>query len=188
MKVLSIIFTLLIAISGKSQNINAITEAEDWAMQMSTPSRDSLDKYCALEIKYIERRQKNNLNECDLYYLNERLYSGWACAIIAGNRHKYRYEQFDSGKMIRRIAYYDNGQVDADFRMKSCKNYGPSRMWLYDGKMYIDEFYISPGVKHGIQKQWHDNGVLARESKFEKGKLLFEKRFDRNGKEISQTN
>jgi antitoxin component YwqK of YwqJK toxin-antitoxin module len=43
------------------------------------------------------------------------------------------------------------------------------------------QYYDPPGVKKGIQKQWHDNGVLARESKYEYGKLFYQKKFDRKG-------
>ena len=158
----------------------------DLALQLDTPRKDSLDKCCNIEIKEMIRKQKDSLNGCDLYYFQNELYTGWACEIIPDYRHKYRYEQFVNGKMIRRIGYYDNGQLDADFRMKNCKNYGPSRMWLYDGKMYIDEFYIAPGVKHGIQKRWYDNGVLAKESKVENGKIVYEKKYDRSGNFITK--
>ncbi len=153
----------------------------EWALKLDTPQKDSLDRWCSNEIVDIVRKLKDSLNGCDLYYLKGSLYTGWACEVIPDNVHKYRYEQFENGKMIRRIAYYDNGQLDADFRMKNCKNFGPSRMWMRDGKMYIDNYYISPGIMHGFQKRWYDNGVLAKESNFDAGKLIYEKAYDRNG-------
>ena len=88
--------------------------------------------------------------------------------------------------MIRRTAYYDNGQIDSDFRQKDCKNYGPSRMWLYDGNLYIDEFYIAPGIRHGIQRQFHANGTLARETKMDNGKVIYQKQFDYEGNQIPE--
>jgi antitoxin component YwqK of YwqJK toxin-antitoxin module len=121
-----------------------------------------------------------------MYYLTGNPYSGWSCSILSNNIHRYRYEQYENGVMIRRIGYYDNGNIDADFRMKNCKNYGPSRMWRYESGMYIDEFYSEPGVPNGIHRRWHDNGMLAREALYENGILLTEKEFDRNGKLITK--
>jgi hypothetical protein len=186
MKLVYIIFPVLIAFNScKGQENQPEKEEVDWALQLDYPTKDSLDKFCNVGIKEIQRIQKDALDGCDLYYFKEALYTGWACEIIPNNRHKYRYEQFKNGRMIRRISYYDNGKIDGDFRMKNCKNYGPSRMWLYNGNMYIDEFYISPGIKHGIQKQWHDNGALAKESRFDNGKLIYQKKFNRNGSLIN---
>lgn len=145
-----------------------------------SPPKDSLDAWCTLDAELLERIVKHDTIHCDLYYLNGELFTGWACLTLEGP-HKFRYGQYVNGKMIRRIAYYDNGQIDGDFRLKDCKNYGPSRMWLYNGKPYIDEYYNPEGVKQGIQKQWHDNGNLAREAKYVNDSLIYEKRYNRQG-------
>lgn len=189
MKIFYILVLLILfcnSCSAQEQENKSEKNQEHWALKMEYPTKDSLDQFCGVEIKEVQRIQKKHSDGCDLYYYKDTLYTGWACEIIPDNRHKYRYEQFENGKMIRRISYYDNGQIDADFRMKNCKNYGPSRMWLYNGEMYIDEFYIAPGIKHGTQKQWHSNGVLAKESHFLNGSLLYEKYFDRKGSPISK--
>lgn len=153
----------------------------DWAMRIDSPSKDSLDQLCSVDIKDIVRIQKDSLNPCDLYYYQGQLLTGWGCEIIPNHPHKFRFEGFEKGRMIWRVSYYDNGQIDGDFRMKDCKNYGPSRMWLYNGDLYIDEFYAAPGIKHGVQRQWHSNGVLARESLYDNGTQIQQKTYDRNG-------
>ena len=84
--------------------------------------------------------------------------------------------------MVWRIGYYVTGKIDVDFRIKNCKNYGPSRMWFEEGGMYLDEFFIKPGIKHGIHRRWYDNQTLAREAKYNMGNLLYEKEYKRNGK------
>lgn len=152
-----------------------------------TPPRDSLEIWCTVEADLLTRVRKEQQDGCDLYYLGDVLYTGWACQMYAGTEHKYRYTQFEQGKLVWQIGYYDSGQLDADFRMQDCKNSGSSRMWLADGSLYIDEYYSPPGIKQGVQKQWHANTVLAREAEYESGKLVYEERYDTSGNLIGRT-
>ena len=65
--------------------------------------------------------------------------------------------------------------------MKDGKSLGSSRMWSEDGNPYIDEYFIEPGLAHGIQKRWHANRVLARETFFEYGKMIYELLYNEAG-------
>jgi hypothetical protein len=157
---------------------------KEWQLELLTIKKDSLDKLCTIHSDKLIRVAKSATSMCDKYYYRDKVFSGWACSVLHDNKHRYRYELYEAGIMVRRIGYYDNGLVDVDFRMKDCENYGPSRMWRDDGGMYIDEYYSEPGVKDGLHKRWHNNGVIAREAKYEKGMMIYEKLFDSSGRPI----
>lgn len=184
-----ILLSLLIGFASchaQSPHADTVTRFSDWRLDPYSPALDTLKSRCSISSETLTRVQKNDTVHCDLYYLNGKLFTGWACEIFRENKHTFRFELYEAGMMIRRIGYYDNGRLDFDFRMKDCKNYGPSRMWLYDDGMYLDEFYAEPGVKHGIHKRWHNNGILAREAKYDNGVPQYDKVYDRAGQLISE--
>lgn len=184
-KILVLIISIAVFSSCNGQmNENQIHPTEEWELALSTPTKDSLDGWCQVHADSLVRIHLSDISSCEVYFLQEKTFTGWACSVLPDNRHKYRYEQFENGIMIRRIGYYDNGQVDADFRLRNCQNYGPSRMWLYHGGLYIDEYFSKPGVKHGVHKRWYANGQLAREAKYEDGSLIYERLFDSTGKSL----
>ncbi len=184
-----VLCTVLMMVACQGQSSLDSSGSGEWEMDPSTPSQDSLDSWCTTELGHLTRLSVSGeaSTDCAVYHLNGEPFTGWACEVLAENSHKFRYERFESGRRIWRIGYYDNGQIDADFRMRDCQNYGPSRMWLSDGGMYIDEFYSKPGIKHGIHRRWHGNGVLAREVKYQNGLLVYEKQFDQEGNLLDKT-
>lgn len=169
---------VLIACSGSKVQ-------SDSAFNPHTPLQDSLVKWFTVNADSLDRSIAANENECDLYYLGGDLFAGWAQQVFEDTDHRYRYLKFEEGKMVWQIGYYSNGTLGHDFRMKNCANYGPSRMWRADGTPYIEGFYSPPGVKHGIQRRWFDNGVLAMEAEYDHGSLKYEKTYDEAGNPVS---
>lgn len=43
------------------------------------------------------------------------------------------------------------------------------------------DYYTDNGVKDGLQQKWHFSGVLAEEKEYEKGQLLRQKVYNKNG-------
>lgn len=147
-----------------------------------SPSRDSLESLCTVDMGELKRKFKMlNAKSHTRYYLNDELFTGWACLTDPENEHKYRYAQYDSGQLIRQIGYYANGQIDHEFSMKGERRIGRERMWMIDGHLSLDQYYSAPGEMHGYQKGWHSNHVLAREALFDSGTFIYKKSFDENG-------
>ncbi|MDX1409326.1 MAG: hypothetical protein R3330_14365, partial [Saprospiraceae bacterium] len=137
--------------------------------------------WCAVPLQTLTRQVAAGKSGQDLYLDDDKLYSGWACRVFPGNDHRYRYIQLHNGEIIWQIGYYANGQRDHDFRLRDGRSIGHERMWMADGKPYILYYYSEPGKMHGLQRRWHDNGVLAWEAWYEHGHEISARHFDRNG-------
>ena len=146
-----------------------------------TPTQDSLEKWCSVDENKLVRVHKGDSLPFHKYYLNNKLYTGWACEVRINNHHKYHYSQYENGEMVGRVGYYANGQVDMDFLSRNGNNVGSARMWNTDGSLYIDTFFTEDGKLDGLQWRWYKNGVVARKALFDKGELIYELLYDSNG-------
>ena len=166
---------------GVRQSISDINE------DIKTLPKDSLDVYCSINIQQLKRVVKTDTNRYDKYLLNNDLFTGWACQVFNDIEHQYRYMLIQDGQLVRQIGYFENGQLDHDFRIKNGKNQGSSRMWRSDGLPYIEEYYNQFGNMDGIQKRWHAGKVLAREALYKNGTLIYDICYDQNGNVTKQT-
>lgn len=164
----------------------ASTHSEDPRKPL-TPSRDSLEQLCQVELEWLHRVQKQEPEGMDLYYLADSLYSGWACHYNPDHDHQFRYAQYIQGQLVWQIGYYANGVLDHDFRIHHGKSSGSERMWMADGSPYIDYYYSPVGVKHDYHRRWHSNHQLAREALYYHGVLIYEHVFDPEGNLIEET-
>lgn len=146
-----------------------------------TPNITELEKLCTEELDAIERVKKEKPTGKNKYYLDGKLFTGWACSDDYDEEHQYRYSRFENGLLMRQIGYYSNGTLDHDFHMKEDKPFASQLMWRSDGNPYLEHYYSAPGVKDGYQRRWHANNKLAHEAKYEDGILIYENDFDENG-------
>lgn len=149
-----------------------------------TPSMEWLNSQKPFEAELIMRVPKSKSQFKDLYYKDQRLFTGWALKIFENDVHRYRYSQYKNGLLCWQIEYYDTGKLSHDFRMKDGKGFGSARMWFENGDPYIHTYCIEPGVQDGKQYRWAQGNVLLYEALYDHGTKIYEKEFDRNGKEI----
>ena len=146
-----------------------------------TLSRAQLEALCKVDLSEIERVKNTTPGEVNKFYFNGELYSGWACSNNMDDKHKYRYSEYIDGIMVRQIGYFDNGQVDHDFRMNKGRSVGQQRMWMRDGHLYVDNNYNEFGEMHGPQLRWYKNHQLARDGYYENGKMIYDIEYDQSG-------
>ncbi len=148
-----------------------------------TPPQELLEKVSTLNAEKLKTKQLEGEagRRVNFYYLEGIPFSGWAYQLFEGNKHRYRYTKFEEGLPVWQIGYFDNGQLDHDFHMKDGRNMGSARMWMRDGKPYIDTYFLEQGLMDGPQQRWHSNGQLARDAWFIRDSLVYEVLFDRDG-------
>ena len=151
----------------------------------STPKLDSLKKWCSINYADLTITPKSDLTKYDSFSFNNQPFSGWACQIFEDHAHRYRYTQFKDGKRLRLVAYYVNGVIDSDFYTDWSMGYGTERMWMADGKPYIESYFVAPGVMHGLQRRWFSNNKVAREALYNQGVLVYELEYNKEGNLIN---
>lgn len=151
-----------------------------------TPSQVALDALKPIEFHKLKelRVETSKGSFYRKYELESELYNGWALLIYKVNEHKYRYMKIEKGLVVWQIGFYDNGDLDLDFRGKDGVNYGIQRMWRKGGSKYIDTYFLEGAIQHGMQYRWAENNTLAEESKYENGSLIYRLQFDQHQKVI----
>ena len=171
------------------QNKNSIEQELKSIRSPYTPTPDSLNKFNPVNVSNLVKYQKNKSSEMDLYFMNDKQYTGWSYEVFPDSDHRYRYAEYKSGVLKWQITFFQNGKLSSDFHMneKTGKNLGSERMWHSDGSPYIDTYFSENGVEDGLQWRWHKNNELARKAFYKNGEMVFEQLFDINGKLIKQT-
>lgn len=162
-----------------------VAQADVVVFHPTTPAKDSLQKWCTIEFTDLEIVSKSDSRNYDSFSIQNHAFSGWACQIFEDNAHRYRFHQIENGRRIRQVYYYVNGVVDCDFYTDWSKGYNSERMWMADGKPYIENYFISPGVMHGLQRRWYSNNILAKEAVYNNGKLIYELEYIKSGELVS---
>ncbi len=179
------VIILIFSVSCKGQD-QGIPDKVPYGMHPETPSKTLLDKldrvdYDSLSITEEYAEEGKIIMH---FSLNGKPFNGWSSKVLDNTDHRYRYTKFEDGLVVWQIGYYDNGDLGHDFHMKDGRNYGSQRMWYKGGGLYIDTYFLLGGYEQGNQRAWHSNGVLSRDAFFEKGKLVYEVRFDGQGNVI----
>ena len=83
-------------------------------------------------------------------------------------------------------AWAPNGQIIRDCIKKNHDPTGPYKEWYNNGQIKIDGNYLEPSgpgvwVKDGMWKEWWENGIMNIDSKYDKGNVLYYKRWERDG-------
>ena len=147
------------------------------------PSQEVLDQLVSVPYQSLEVREdrSNPQKRIRTYYLDGELFSGWSKQIFLDSDHRYRYVKYENGIAVWQLGFYDNGNPDVDFHMKDAYNCGSQRMWLKEGSLYVDSYFLEGGIPHGKQMRWHFNGALARDALFNQGEVVYEVLFDQEG-------
>lgn len=176
--------TIIIIWACMSQGWAQITDIDPntfWMSVPSSPAQIELDHSCDVDASEI-RRKNNKINGgVDMYYVNDKAFSGWGCSVDPTNDHKYRYSLYKDGRLIWQVGYWANGQIDHDFRSKEGVSLGSQRMWMSDGWPYIENYYSAPEVKDGLWRRWFANHQIAYQAVFEEGQLIYEIEWDEGG-------
>jgi hypothetical protein len=153
MKCLLVVFFFLsVACSGQQADLENISRERN----PITPSQVELDALKPIEFNKLKelRVETSKGSFYRKYELESELYNGWALLIYKANEHKYRYMKIEKGLVVWQIGYYDNGDLDLDFRGKDGVNYGIQRMWRKGGTKYIDTYFLEGAIQHGMQYRW----------------------------------
>ena len=88
-----------------------------------------------------------------------------------------------NGKMQ---VWYENGQLEGEWNYKKGNINGEVKEWYESGKLRRsgEVIMIKQRVIMGGGKTWYENGQLQKEEKWEDGELIYEKCFNKKGKEI----
>ncbi len=127
------------------------------------------------------RHPKEDHTTLKVYLREGKPYYGWALQIFPDNEHRYRYIKLENGIVTWQIGYYDNGDLDFDFRMKDGKAFGSQRMWRKNQERYIENYFLEGGVQHGMQYRWFSGNRLAEEAEYNNGVLLYRKQYNEQG-------
>lgn len=149
-----------------------------------TIAQETLTMQCHKDASVLRRHIEPSKLIGALYYDGDTLFDGWACETFLDTDHRFRYTKYEKGKLVRQIGYFDNGQVDHDFSMMHGASFGSERMWCRDGKPYVLNYYIRPGIKHDYQRRWDGEGQLIFEAFFEEGKEIYSVELDGRGNVI----
>ena len=149
----------------------------------ATPSKESLDmlNLIPFEALNIEMRKSKGGNQIRIYTKDNMLFDGWTIQLFKDNEHRFRYTHYANGLADWQIGYFDNGELDHDFHMKNGMNCGSARMWQKGGCLYIDTYFLEGGINDGPAYAWYENCVLSRDALFDKDRMVYEVKFDREG-------
>ncbi len=150
-----------------------------------TPAQDSLRLLCGDNPLPLVKERKNDTTPYDLYYLDQKLFEGWAYEVFPDNHHRYRYSRYESGQRVRQITYFASGLLASDFHQEYGEP-GSARMWHRDGTPYINTYHNKNHDPDGLQWRWFKNGAVARKALFDNGKLIYELLYNMDGSLSSQ--
>lgn len=139
---------------------------------------------CKFGYEQLERKMNPSKGEADDYFYNGQRYSGCARANHPKNEQYFIY-WFEDGYVTLEKGYYYNGQLGREFNFEAGRRHGSHVMNYKDGQPYIQEFYKN-GKADSLHFRWHPDAQLAREAKYKKGKLKWEKIYDAQGKLIRE--
>lgn len=153
-----------------------------------TPSKESLDSLDLIpfETLVIENKSTEGSNHIKYYRKDSQLFNGWAIQIFNENEHRFRYTHYANDLADWQIGYFDNGELGHDFHMKDGMNCGSARMWYKGGCPYIQTYFLEGGIGDGIAYAWHENCILSRDVLFKNGSILYEVKFDQEGKVVEK--
>lgn len=77
--------------------------------------------------------------------------------------------------------YFENGNVASVVNFVNDKMEGDLKAYYPDGKLRIVAHYDN-GLVNGESSRYYQDGKIERIQKYEKGRLVYEKKFDENGK------
>ena len=97
----------------------------------------------------------------DIYYHDDKPYSGWA----------------------KEMSIYDSGQAKLLMRLKDGKRDGPSITWHENGQK-SGEGTLKDGRPHGLWMAWHENGQKALEGTFKDGEEVSVTYWNSTGEEV----
>ena len=167
---------------------NLATPKVPYEKNPKTPSKESLESLNLLpfEALNIEINNIEGGKHIKIYKKGSLLFNGWTIQLFKGNEHRFRYTHYTNGLADWQIGYFDNGELDHDFHMKDGVNCGSARMWQKGGCPYIDTYFLEGGIGDGPAYAWHVNCSLSRDALFDNDKLLYEVKFDAEGKIVAR--
>ncbi|TGN17715.1 membrane-binding protein [Leptospira idonii] len=77
---------------------------------------------------------------------------------------------------------YLNGQLAAEYFYRNGKSIGVHKGWYEDGKPRFEFSYDEEGLSDGDHWEWHEEGNPYRYGRFEKGNLIGQKVWRKDGK------
>jgi antitoxin component YwqK of YwqJK toxin-antitoxin module len=87
----------------------------------------------------------------------------------AGVLHKVFY--YTDGKLNGPYTfYYPDGQVERTGTFRNDVDYGPSKRYHANGKLYMEESYNEQGVQEGEVKIYDEQGILIKQEMMYNGK------------------
>jgi hypothetical protein len=183
------LFSLLVLLScchtNKPNETAVIKNAEVVVIHPASPSLDSLKKACLVSFTDLEISTKTADRNYDSFSFNQLAFSGWACQTFEGNAHKYKFNLNKNGKSIRKVAYFVNEKLDSDLYSDWSLGYSSERVWLADGNPYSENYFSTPGTMHGLQRKWFTTSVLAKETLYNHGVLVYEIAYNKKGEIIA---
>lgn len=187
-KLLLILLIPCLIFIGSCKTKSSIQQ-EDTSINIETvypksPQLDSLKIWCSISFTDLEITPKSESKNKDSFSYNNVAFEGWACQTFDDNAHRYRFYQIINGKVLRQVSYYVNGVLDSDFYMDWTQGHGTERMWMADGKPYIENYYSAPNTMHGLQRRWYSNNILAKEALYDKGVLIYLLEYNKQGELI----
>ena len=95
----------------------------------------------------------------------------------------YKINSLGKKEKIKEIAYYKNGNVEAEIDYKDGAVNGWARLYYESGKLHVEATYKN-NKTHGVRNAYHENGQRFCRAEYDNGKLLSRKNWDEQGKEI----
>jgi len=96
------------------------------------------------------------------------------------------YEYFDVSNIKAPIEngihtkYYKSGDLMSEIPYVNGKRHGQLKTYYKDGSNWIESFVVE-GKQHGTRKVYYQNGNIERETKKDMGKMIWEKKYNKNG-------
>lgn len=162
------VFCLLLGCQNGSNNVKYHSEFEN----------------CPFVYNLLEKQTNPKKGEADEYYYQGERYTGCARMDHPKNERYFIY-WFEDGYVTLERGYYYNGQLGRVFHFEQGLRDGSHKMYYEDGVPYIEEYYKN-GKPDSLHFRWHASAQLAREAKYKKGKLKWEKIYDQKGKLIKE--
>lgn len=175
--ILSLVILLAFFSGINSQNLN---------LDLSIVAYNTEFENCEVEYDSLYRINSGQLNLTAKFLLDKRPFTGCAKTTMHGETEKsneYFISYFKDGYPTKQIYYFNNGNLSREFNFKNGKSDGRHVMYYEDGSKYIEEFY-EKGKTIGAQKRWHANGKIWRTAYYSNGIRVFDKMYDKDGKEI----
>jgi hypothetical protein len=179
------LFVFLSSCHSKKPQETAVTKkAEIVVIHPISPSIDSLKNGCSMSFSDLEVSHKTADRNYDSFSFQNSAFSGWACQTFEGKARKYKFNHFKNGKSIRQVAYFVNGAIESDNYLDWSQGFASERSWMANGKPFTENYYSSPATRHGLQRKWFSNGLLAKETLYDNGLIIYELEYNREGELI----